>query len=376
MHLSLPKTFLLLLAVTACSRPATTEESEGSTSKDAYGEETVTTEKAKLVRAIEVASGTASNVLEATANVESLDIVDVMPEKTEPVVEIFVEEGDDVKAGQLLAKLRNSQSQLAVNEALVKVSEAQISLGQAQREYNRDSRLVNAKGGASVLSQRDLETRMQTLETSKTTLQAAEFALDTAELGLKQCDIVSPINGTVTLRDISMGDMASPGARAFQVIDLSAPRVMMNRPQRELRSLRVGQKLSATSDALPGVVINGEIERISPAINLETGTVKVTAKLNPSAQLPNGILVRIYLILDSHANATMLDKRALVNEGEHSYAFVIRDEHAFKVEVFQGFTNELSVEIDERTDINKGELVVIVGADRLKDGDLVSVVTE
>ena len=69
MHLSLPKTFLLLLAVTACSRPATTEESEGSTSKDAYGEETVTTEKAKLVRAIEVASGTASNVLEATANV-------------------------------------------------------------------------------------------------------------------------------------------------------------------------------------------------------------------------------------------------------------------------------------------------------------------
>jgi membrane fusion protein, multidrug efflux system len=376
MHLSLPKTFLLLFAVAACSRPATTEESDGSTSKDAYGEETVTTEKAKLVRAIEVASGTASNVLEATANVESLDIVDVMPEKTEPVVELFVEEGDDVKAGQLLAKLRNSQSQLAVNEALVKVSEAQISLVQAQREYDRDSRLVNTEGGASVLSQRDLETRMQTLETSKTTLQAAEFALDTAELGLKQCDIVSPINGTVTLRDISMGDMASPSARAFQVIDLSAPRVMLNRPQRELRSLRVGQKLSATSEALPGVVINGEIERISPAINLETGTVKVTAKLNPSAQLPNGILVRIDLILDSHANATMLDKRALVNEGDYSYAFVIRDEHAFKVEVFQGFTNELSVEIDERTAINKGEFVVIVGADRLKDGDLVSVVTE
>ena len=316
------------------------------------------------MRAIEVASGTVCNVREATAYVDSLDIVDVMPEKTEPVVELFVEEGDQVKAGQLLAKLRNSQSQLSVNEALVKVSEAQISLSQAQREYDRDNRLVNTEGGASVLSQRDLETRMQTLETSKTTLQAAEFALDTAELGLKQCDLVSPINGTVTLRDISMGDKASPSARAFQVIDLSAPRVMMNRPQRELRSLRVGQKLSATSEALPGVVINGEIERISPAINLETGTVKVTAKLNPSAQLPNGILVRIDLILDSHANATMLDKRALVNEGDYSYAFVIRDGHAFKVEVFQGFTNELSVEIEERTAINKGELVVIVGAER------------
>jgi hypothetical protein len=104
--------------------------------------------------------------------------------------------------------------------------------------------------------------------------------------------------------------------------------------------------------------------------------VKVTAKLQPSVQLPNGILLRIDLILDSHPNATMLDKRALVNEGDHSYAFVIRDEHAFKIEVFQGFSDELTIEIDERTAINKGDSVVIVGADRLKDGDLISVVAE
>ena len=376
MHLSLLKTCLLLLALAACSRPAATDEVGDSADAPPASEKDSPAEKAKLVRAIEVISGTATDILELTANVESLDMVDIMPEKAEPVVEIFVEEGDVVKAGQLLAKLRTAQSQLAVSEALVKVSEAQISLAQAKREYERDRRLVDNKSGASVLSQRDLETRQHTFETANTTLQAAELSLDTAELSLSQCNIISPIDGTITIRDISIGDMANAGTRVFQVIDLSAPRVIMNRPQRELGSLRVGQRLSATSEAMPGVVITGEIERISPAVNLETGTVKVTAKLQPSVQLPNGILLRIDLILDSHPNATMLDKRALVNEGDHSYAFVIRDEHAFKIEVFQGFSDELTIEIDERTAINKGDSVVIVGADRLKDGDLISVVAE
>jgi membrane fusion protein (multidrug efflux system) len=366
----------LLLALAACSRPAATDEVGDSADAPPASEKDSPAEKAKLVRAIEVISGTATDILELTANVESLDMVDIMPEKAEPVVEIFVEEGDVVKAGQLLAKLRTAQSQLAVSEALVKVSEAQISLAQAKREYERDRRLVDNKSGASVLSQRDLETRQHTFETANTTLQAAELSLDTAELSLSQCNIISPIDGTITIRDISIGDMANAGTRVFQVIDLSAPRVIMNRPQRELGSLRVGQRLSATSEAMPGVVITGEIERISPAVNLETGTVKVTAKLQPSVQLPNGILLRIDLILDSHPNATMLDKRALVNEGDHSYAFVIRDEHAFKIEVFQGFSDELTIEIDERTAINKGDSVVIVGADRLKDGDLISVVAE
>jgi RND family efflux transporter MFP subunit len=375
MYLSPPKTCLLTLALVACSRPASPDTDTPRLDTETNAATTLA-EKAKLVRALEVGSGTAVNLLEVTANVESLDMVDIMPEKSEPVVEILVEEGDSVKAGQLLARLRDAQARLSVKEAMVKVSEAQIALAQAQREYDRDKRLVGDNGKAAVLSQRDLETRVQTLETAKTTLQAAELSQATAELGLSQCNIISPIDGTITIRDISIGDMASVGTRVFQVIDLSAPRVIMNRPQRELSSLRVGQQLTATSDAMPNVVISGEIERISPAVNLETGTVKVTAKLNPTEQLPNGILVRIDLTLDSHPNATMLDKRALINEGDHSYAFVIRGSKAFKIEVFQGFGSELTVEIDERTAIAKGEHVVIVGADKLKDGDSVTIVTE
>jgi RND family efflux transporter MFP subunit len=368
-----PKTCLLLLAFAACARPADStspEQQESPPTPDAAAE------NAKLVRTAEVGSGTAVNMLEVTSNVESLDIVDVMPEKSEPVVAIFVEEGDQVKAGQLLATLRSSQAQLSVNEAMVKVAESQIALAQAQREYERDKRLVGENGKTAVLSQRDLETRLQTYETAKTTLQAAELAQQTAELSLSQCNIVSPIDGTITIRDISIGDMAASGTRVFQVIDLSSPRVIMNRPQRELSALRVGQKLTATSDALPGMVINGEIERISPAVDLTTGTIKVTAKLNPEQQIPNGVLVRIDLTLDSHPNATMLDKRALLNEGDKIFAFVVKDGVASKVQVFQGFSSEDKIEIDERTPINVGDLVVVVGADKLKNGDKITIAEE
>ncbi|MBC8371863.1 MAG: efflux RND transporter periplasmic adaptor subunit [Planctomycetes bacterium] len=379
MYLSLPKTCLLLLILAACSRPASVEEpaSESeNTSATTTTDEKKPSAKAKLVRAVVVETDTATNILEVTANVESLDMVDIMPEKAEPVVKILVEEGDTVVAGQVLAKLRDSQSQLAVDEAIVKVSEAEISLKQASREYDRDQRLIGDSKTASVLSQRDLETRLQTLDTAKTTLQAAQLSLKTAHLGLSQCNIVSPIDGTITIRDISIGDMASVGTRVFQVIDLSSPRVIMNRPQRELSSLKVGQELTATSDALPGVIISGRIERISPAVNLDTGTIKVTAQLESTVRLPNGILVRVDLVLDSHNDVAMLDKRALVNEGDNSYAFVIRDNHAFKVEVFKGFDSELRVEIAKGTEIFKGDQVVVVGADRLKDGDLIKIVSE
>ena len=105
MYLSPPKTCLLTLALVACSRPASPDTDTPRLDTETNAATTLA-EKAKLVRALEVGSGTAVNLLEVTANVESLDMVDIMPEKSEPVVEILVEEGDSVKAGQRFGLIR------------------------------------------------------------------------------------------------------------------------------------------------------------------------------------------------------------------------------------------------------------------------------
>lgn len=333
-------------------------------------------ESATLVRTTQIIRGTASNTLEVTANVTSLDVVDVVPERSELVIEILVEEGDYVSKGEVLAQLRSEQASLAVENAEVQLQESKIALEQAKREYERDQKLVGDGQSTALLSTRDLEARAQAYETAKTAKTASEVALKTAKIELAQCTIVAPITGTITARDASLGDMTTLGNRMFEITDLSKPRVIMYRPQRELSSLSIGQNLLATSAALPGITIPGTIERIAPSINLETGTVKVTALLKPNTTLPSGILVRVLLTLDQHKDAILIDKRAVVYEGDYTYIFIVRNGKAYKEEFKQGYSTETHIEAIEAQTMTAGEEIVIVGADRLKNESLVTVTNE
>lgn len=384
--MSSPKNLSLLLAallVIGCSRPSEEESNDSSTAAevddtDSSTADSETPEKEPvLVRTSGLSRGRVERLLESTASVESLDVVEVMPERAEPVTAILVEEGDQVTAGQELARLRDENAKLAVAEAEVRVLEAKQAMDQAQREFERDQKLVEEEGPTGVLSDRDLETRRQTWDASKTAHETAIVARDRALLELRQCSLRSPIDGTISARDVSLGDMASVGTRMFEITDLSSPKVILYRPQKELMELKVGQTLVATSDALPGMEIPGQIERIAPTVDLATGTVKVTAALAPQDLIvPPGILVKLTLTLDAHEDALLLPKEALMHEANAVYCFVVRDGVAHRREVIMGFSNDTSVEALDGTEIEEDDVVVVVGGDRIGDGDPVEIAEE
>ncbi|MDA0666761.1 MAG: efflux RND transporter periplasmic adaptor subunit [Planctomycetota bacterium] len=367
--------FSLLFAL-SCSRSAGQDAETDDDS--AAGAEEVTPEKeAVLIRASRLTLGTVEKVLESTANVMSMDVVELMPERAEPVIEVLVEEGDLVEAGQVLARLRDENAILAVAEADVRMMETQQAMNQAQRELERDKKLMESGGATGVLSDRDLETRRQTWDASKTAHQTAAVARDKALLDLAQCELISPISGTISVRDISLGDMATVGQRAFEITDQSRPKVVLYRPQRELNDLKVGQRLVATSDAFPGLSVGGYIERIAPTVDLATGTVKVTAALEPKGLIiPIGILAKLALVLDTHEDVLLIPKKALVHEGSLVYCYVVRDGKAVRVDVVEGFQNEDKVEAAAGTDLTIDDLVVVVGSDRISDGDPVEIADE
>lgn len=378
---SLKNPTLLLAALLAlgCSRPASEDDgTTDSTEADATSEiEEAPAKEPVLVRTSGLSRGRVERILESTASVQSLDVVEVMPERAEPVIEILVEEGDQVVAKQILARLRDDNARLAVAEAEVRVLETKQAMEQAQREFERDQKLVEEEGPTGVLSDRDLETRRQTWDASKTAHESTIVARDRALLDLKQCTLRTPIAGTVSVRDISLGDMASVGTRVFEITDLSKPKVILYRPQRELMDLKVGQRLVATSDALPGLQIPGYIERIAPTVDLTTGTVKVTAALDPTeVTVPPGILVKLTLVLDAHDDALLLPKEALMHEAGAVYCYVVKDGIAHRREVVQGFSNDDSVEAAEGTDIAEDDVVIVVGGDRIGDGDPVEIAEE
>jgi len=360
----------------SCSRLAEKDDTSSEVSAPEVEAEVVKKEPV-LVRASHLSMGDVEKTLESSANVMSMDVVDLMPERAEPVVEILVEEGDLVVAGQVLARLRDANAKLAVAEADVRVVETRQAMEQAEREFDRDKKLMETGGPTGVLSDRVFETSRQTWDASKTAHQTATVAKERALLELAQCNLISPISGTVSVRDISVGDMATVGARAFEITDQSKPKMVLFRPQRELVDLRVGQRLTAFSDAFPGIIVDGYIERIAPTVDLATGTVKVTAALEPKEQLiPVGILAKLVLVMERHENVLLIPKKALVHEGSQVFCYAVRDNLAVRVEVFEGYENEDMVEVAEGTDLTIDDLVVVVGADRIGDGDPVELADE
>jgi len=384
---------LPLLLLVACSTsdkptdPSSSDSSDNATIVDLSKDPKVDGEKSadapaeseletRLVRIAPVTQGAITRTLEAVANVVSLDTVDIMPERAEMVVEILVEEGDVVLAGQPLARLRNSVASLEFAEAKVRLEEAKTGLESAQKDFKRNQELASGTtAGISLLSERELETSKQTWLTARTTLESGKVALDRAELEFNRCTLTSPIDGTVSARDLSLGDLATVSTRAFQVVDLAHPRIEIHRPQRELAFLRAGLSLVATAEAMPGIEIPGVIERVSPTVDPETGTVKVTARLNPtSGVLPVGILVKLLIELERHDGAFLLPKKALLFEADGQYGFKVVDGKAVRFDLIAGFENTDEIEALPETGLGLGDSVVVIGADRLEDGSPVEVI--
>lgn len=331
-----------------------------------------------LVRVRPVSRGPIELRLEATANITSLDVVDVASERAEPVVAVFVEEGEIVEAGEELARLRSDQVILAVKEAEVRLKEATSQKVQAERDYQRNQRLWEEGGtGGRLIAEQVLETSLQAWESAKTAQESAQVALDRVKWDETRCVLRAPIGGIVTARDLSVGDMATVGQRAFQITDLSRPRLIFYRPQRELSLLLNGQSLTAVSEALPGIQIHGAIERVSPVVDAATGTVKVVAVLDPEGRvIPAGILMRLVLILERRESALLVPKEALLYEGNNMAVFVVRDGIARKILVVAGFEDASHVEAVEGSGLTEGDALVVVGADRLADGDAVEIAGE
>jgi len=142
-----------------------------------------------------------------------------------------------------------------------------------------------------------------------------------------------------------------------------------------------GQEVRLTADATDAAA-GAIIERIAPAVDPATGTVKVTVAVEGGSGLRPGAFVRVDIVTDTHAGALVVTRSALVAEGRrwHLYRLTDDDTSVEQIEVELGFETGDRIEIAGTTDpsvvISPGESVVIVGAPALSDGAKVRVMTD
>jgi len=301
---------LLLMAVAGCDRAAKSD----SSAADGKSEETATaqTEEAEVVIPVEAelpVRGSISSYFETTTRVEAEKRVNVMAEGIGACIVLNVEEGDLVNAGDILAELDKSEIQATIGQTEVQVRQSKTSFDIAEKSLAE---------GIGSKAERD---------NSQFAYEQSLAALNMHKVQMDKLTIRAPIHGILTKRNIQLGQMVSAGAPVFSIVDPNSFMLAINPPEKELNRLKIGQLAKISIDALGGQEFDAVVRRINPNVDPLTGTVKVTLDIDQAARekLRDSAFTRVRLVMETHENAILIPKDALVEENARKYVFVAQN---------------------------------------------------
>ncbi|MEE3263085.1 MAG: efflux RND transporter periplasmic adaptor subunit [Candidatus Latescibacterota bacterium] len=307
---------------------------------------------------VEIASaqrGDISSYLMFSSTIATEAAVEIHPETNGRVEAVLVEEGDHVEAGQILVKLDDEQ-------VLIEERESEVELNHLEGGYKRTEEMFRRR----LISTQEYEDKLYQLE-------QARLRREKAQLALEHTHIRAPFSGVLTTRSVQVGARVGPGGKLFDLVKREDLIARVHVPGQYLREVQVRQAAQIESDFLRDMVFEGYVKRISPVVDPQSGTFKVTLGIHDQWEhLRPGIFVTARIITDTHAGAILIPKEAIVYDGSDRFVFVVRDSTAHRVKLDAGFENSRFVEA--RSEIADTTQVIVVGQNGLKDQARISVV--
>ena len=346
----LPMTLITLVLLQGCNQG-------GSQPADAKTAEIKEEKKEEIAIPVEVSPtsrGEITAFYPATTTLESEDEATVVAKVGGVVEKYYVEEGDEVKAGQPLVQLETDRLKLELDRTNANLRKLKNDLERNEAIYKKN--LVSSEAFEKLKF--DYESQLASYELAKLELEFAQ--------------VKAPIDGVISKRHVKVGNMITVNQAVYQITDFDPLHAVIYVPEKELYKLRVNQKAMVQVDANSETYYQGFVKRISPVVDADSGTFKVTVEVNdPEKQLKPGMFGRLQIIYDMHDNALLVDKRAIISEDDNTWVFVVNDNRASKKMVKTGFINNRHIEILEG--LSDGDKVVTTGQNSLKDDSLVEV---
>ncbi|KAA3615635.1 MAG: efflux RND transporter periplasmic adaptor subunit [Calditrichaeota bacterium] len=359
--------FLALFFIASCSGEGEAKNQSGDVKNDSSSVDSTKKaedekkEKESDLIPVEVTSigmGDISNFILLSSNLETEIQADVYPRAQGVVEKILTEEGRYIAKDEVMLKLEAREYEIAVNKARVEY-EKQLSI------YNRQQVMFNEK----LLSQEEFDQVKYTMESAKYTLEDAQLRLD-------YMSITSPISGWVGERLTKIGARVQPSDKLFSVVNKTQVIAVVYVPEKNINELKMNQPAIITSENLQGENFEARIKRISPVVDPSSGTFKVTVGVKNKGQiLKPGMFVNVHLIIDTHENALLIPKTAVVYENEYMNVFVVRDSVANKIRLEPGFQDSEKIE-SLNDSLLPNDKVIVVGQAGMKDKTKVRIVAE
>jgi RND family efflux transporter MFP subunit len=342
-----------------------------------------------------------SRKLQTTGTIAARDLIPVLPQANGlQIKQILAEEGQEVKAQQVLAVLDDSvlrsqidgakadvaSKQATVVQRQAALEQARATAADAQSKFERYETLANS----GAISRQELETRSTTAATAREAVSSAQASITTAqadvrssvarvqqlETQLTQTLVRAPASGIIAEKIAKIGDVSNPSQRFFTIISNGALELQAQVPETQLPQIRIDAPAEVTSDTDSRIRLEGRVRDIAPLVNAQSRQAIVKIDLPTTGFLRPGMFARAAITTNTSVAVTVPNKAVLPQADGSAIVFLLSGEdkvQARQVEVGE-VVNTSNVEI--KKGLQAGDRIVVAGAGYLKDGDRVRIASQ
>lgn len=306
-----------------------------------------------------------------TGDLLPIETVDVRARLEGDLLGVYVREGQQVSAGQLLARFDATEQQGVQESAEADRASAKTDLSTAQ--WNLDQSAELYKAGA--IAERDYKVAQQTVDAARARLAAAEAKLRTASLASRDTRVLAPASGIVDKRSVENGERVTRGTSMFTIVRHEVLELAAAVPARQASAVRVGQSVHFVAD---GKSFDGRVARVSPTIDPTSRSITVYVEVpNQGGALKGGTFASGRVVSRVIEGALTVPAAAIRQSQEGGHPFVYRiegrvvnpapiqigvvDERLGRVEVLSGISVGDRVIVGNVGTLGRGMQVQILG---------------
>jgi RND family efflux transporter MFP subunit len=297
-----------------------------------------------------------------TGQAEAYYDITISAEEGGAITEFFVEKGDPVSRGQVIAHIDDRALTAQVNEA-------RASAALAQEQFERQRRLwEDERMGTEIVF---LQAKYQA--------EISQARLENLEVRLAKTDIKAPVDGVFDARFIEMGEIALPGAQVGRVVSVSRIKITGGVPERYAASVARGERAIVAFDILPGREFTGTINFVGRSVDEQSRTFPIEIVLsNPGGVVKPRMVANVQLVRTSLQGVIVasLDVVRRSESGYHVFLVVERNGRLFAEArpVTLGATSGNAVVIEQG--VERGDRLITLGSQLVDDGSRVRVVDD
>jgi RND family efflux transporter MFP subunit len=354
-----------------------------------------------VVQATAEGSGAAAgSILDASGYVVARRQAAVASKITGKMIELNIEEGDRVKAGQVIAKLDDTNIRASLNAARAQaefakagLAETQVNLTNAQRDYDRQKTLFQGRFVSQAVvdnAQTAVDALRAQLATQRSNIEVAQRNVDLAARNLDDTVVRAPFSGVVIAKSAQVGEMVSPVSAGGgftrtgigTIVDMDSLEVEVDVNEAYINRVQPSQPVNSVLNAYPDWKIPSHVIAIIPTADRSKATVKVRIGLDlKDARIVPDMGVRVSFLEEKKPDerdqprprGVLVPDKALLRQGGENVVFVLKGQKAQRRTVTLGGTVGDSRQV--LAGVSPGETVLVDAPADLKDNAAVTVVT-